>query len=510
MITNFKIKEKKILLKIFITFSLGFLSSFSLPPYNFIFLNFIVYPVFFLLLCNNAKRRSLSFLFGWAFGFGYFFSNIYWITNSLTFDDSFTKLIPLTLFIIPLFLGLFYGVSTLVINFFTIKNNISSILFFAATISLFEYLRGTILTGFPWNLIVFSLSDYLSSLQILSLVGTYSLNLFAITVFLMPIIIFSKKKFIYKFILVSLTVTIILLNIVYGSNRIKNYEKNSFQVVNTSIKIISPKIQLTNFFEQSDPSNRIKELVQLSNPSLEESFLYIFPEGILSGVFLEELKEFQFLFKDKFNLNDKIILGINSQENSKIFNSMVLLDHDLKIIKKYKKNKLVPFGEFLPFENILSKFNLKKITQGYNSFSDSNQREQINLDGLTILPLICYEIIYTGRLNINQKKFNLIINISEDGWFGNSIGPYQHFSHSIFRSIEEGKNILRSSNNGISAHVNPIGQVIGKVESTKSGVIYINELKQIEKTHFSKFGNKIFFYFIAIYITLIFFLKKRG
>ena len=157
-----------------------------------------------------------------------------------------------------------------------------------------------------------------------------------------------------------------------------------------------------------------------------------------------------------------------------------------------------------------NKIGLKKITQGYNSFSDSNQREQINLNGLTILPLICYEIIYTGRLNINQKKFNLIINISEDGWFGNSIGPYQHFSHSIFRSIEEGKNILRSSNNGISAHINPIGQVIGKVESTKSGVISINELKQIEKTHFSKFRNKIFFYFIAIYITLIFFLKKRG
>ena len=104
---------------------------------------------------------------------------------------------------------------------------------------------------------------------------------------------------------------------------------------------------------------------------------------------------------------------------------------------------------------------------------------------------------------------NFIINISEDGWFGNSIGPYQHFSHSIFRAIEEGKNIIRASNNGISAYIDSNGLVIKKLESTHKGVIEINNYKNSKRTFFSEFGNKIFFYFIIFYISLLFFNYNR-
>ena len=112
-------------------------------------------------------------------------------------------------------------------------------------------------------------------------------------------------------------------------------------------------------------------------------------------------------------------------------------------------------------------------------------------------------------MNYSKADYDLILNISEDGWFGNSIGPYQHFSHLIFRSIEEGKNSIRSSNNGISAFINYKGEIINKIESTDRGVIEIRSLKFIKKTFFSSHGNKIFFYFLIIYISLIFFLKKK-
>ena len=185
------------------------------------------------------------------------------------------------------------------------------------------------------------------------------------------------------------------------------------------------------------------------------------------------------------------------------------MDSKLNIIDKYDKNKLVPFGEFLPFESFLKKFGFKKVTEGYNSFSKSDTRKIMLVDEISILPLICYEIIYIGKLSKKKQNYDIIVNISEDGWFGDSIGPHQHFSKSIFRSIEEGKNIFRSSNNGISALINPIGYVEKKIESTNSGVISINSIKIIDKTLFSKFGNKIFFYFVLIYITLIFFLKRK-
>jgi apolipoprotein N-acyltransferase len=110
-------------------------------------------------------------------------------------------------------------------------------------------------------------------------------------------------------------------------------------------------------------------------------------------------------------------------------------------------------------------------------------------------------------LKKNNDDFDFIINISEDGWFGNSIGPHQHFTHSIFRAVEEGRNIIRSTNNGISALIGPKGNVISKIESTESGVLEIRNLKSNKETFFSKNGNNIFFYFLLFYITLIFFLK---
>ena len=220
------------------------------------------------------------------------------------------------------------------------------------------------------------------------------------------------------------------------------------------------------------------------------------------------MKFYSYIFSENYSDKHKIILGINSSEGSNVFNSMVVLDNNANILSKYNKNKLVPFGEFLPFENFFSKFGFKKITQGYKSFSPDNKRNIISIDNINFVPLICYEIIYSGKINSN-KNFDLILNISEDGWFGDSIGPYQHFSHSIFRSIEEGKNLIRSANNGISAFINPKGQVVNKIKSTEKGVIEVKSFKKTKKTLFSSFGNKIFFYFLLFYISLFFFLKRK-
>ncbi len=156
------------------------------------------------------------------------------------------------------------------------------------------------------------------------------------------------------------------------------------------------------------------------------------------------------------------------------------------------------------------KLGFKKITQGYLSFSSGDTRNLINIDNINFLPLICYEIIYSGNIKNNKNlDYDFILNISEDGWFGESVGPHQHFSHSIFRSIEEGKDIIRSANNGISAHINSKGQLISKIITTKKGFIELKSFTQVKKTHFSKHGNKIFFYFLIIYISLIAFLKLR-
>ena len=142
--------------------------------------------------------------------------------------------------------------------------------------------------------------------------------------------------------------------------------------------------------------------------------------------------------------------------NSETFNSLVVTDSKLDVIFQYNKIKLVPFGEFLPFENILSKLGLKKITEGYGSFSSGSNSNIFTLNNLKILPLICYEIIFP---ELSQNPKNLIVNISEDAWFGNTIGPNQHFSKAIFRAIENNVYLVRSANRGFSAFIDNKGIV---------------------------------------------------
>jgi len=343
----------------------------------------------------------------------------------------------------------------------------------------------------------------------LSLIGTYSLNLLAITLFVLPSLIFFRINTKLKILFFLAIFIAVITNNIYGFKRIEKFSNVKEQVLESKIVIVSPKIQLNRYFSNENPINKIDEIIKLSLPETNIKTMFIFPEGILSGIYLEDLNNYKNIFYKNFSENHKIILGINRTENFKIFNSLVLLNNKLDILAKYDKNNLVPFGEFLPFENFLRKLGLKKITQGYNSFSDSLEREFISDGKYKFLPLICYEIIYTGKLNKKSKEFDYIVNISEDGWFGNSIGPEQHFSHSIFRAIEEGKNLYRSSNNGISAHINPIGKIEDKIKSTQSGVIEVKNVKFIKETIFSEQGNKIFFYFLLIYITFASFLKRK-
>ena len=171
-------------------------SSFSLPPFNFFIINFISFSLFFFFLIkkiNEHNSKSVFFFYGWCFGFGFFLISLYWISISLTFDENFKFLIPLTFFLIPTFLSIFYGLISYFFILFKPKNIIYSFFIFSLIFGVMEFIRGTILTGFPWNLIVYSLSKQLEILSITSIIGTYGLNLLCISLFTSPAIILLKK-----------------------------------------------------------------------------------------------------------------------------------------------------------------------------------------------------------------------------------------------------------------------------------------------------------------------------
>ncbi len=504
--------KKKIYIESIILILLGSFSSLSLPPFNYILINFFTFSLFYILLIKTSevsKHKKLFFLYGWLFGLGYFISNLYWISISLTFDESFKFLIPLTIVLVPAFLALFYGLASFLFLILKPKKNLSSFFLFSLIFGTIEFIRGTILTGFPWNLIAYSFSNHIEILNITTIIGTYGFNLFCISLFASTSLLIlrdSKKEIIVCISFLLLTLSFYF----FGSQRLEKFNNLEANNLNYKLRVISSNISIDRFYKNSDPISVINDLIRISSPQNNEKTIFIWPEGILPDISKDQLKQYKFLFENDFNENHILSIGINEMKKEdqivKYFNSFTIYDHNLEILNSYNKVNLVPFGEFLPFEKMLNLIGLKTITNNYQSYSKGEKREIIEVNKLNfsvrLLPLICYEIIYTGNI-FNNKDFDFIVNISEDGWFGQSIGPYQHFVHSIYRAIESGKYVLRSANNGITAIINPLGVVEKKISLNQSGFIDLFETKKIKSTMFSKYGNKTFGFLILLYILII-------
>ena len=516
--------NNKLFVIFFAPFLLGAITILGFAPYNLTFINFFTFSILLFLISKvkkstqskyrNKKSNRYFFYLGCSFGFGFFLLGNYWIAISLTHDEMFKGLIPFALILIPLFLSLFFGLAILLVGTF-VEKDISFILFFSLVFSIFEFLRGNLFTGFPWNLISYTWSWSTEIVQILSLIGAYSLSLISITFFCIPFLFF-KKEFVLKNIFFVLFCLIIFIgNYSYGKFKLNNSNYKFDKEIN--VKIISPNFSLKDYNNQSEEF-QIKRLIKISDPKKDKKTLFIWPEGIFYQSYLEDIKKYRNLFKDKFSENHLIILGINNFtsinniDDQKYFNSLAVLNYKLEILSLYNKINLVPFGEFLPFEKTLSKFGLKKITPGYSSFSSGDERMMINLGSQfnekLILPLICYEIIYPAKIKKANQLPDLVVNISEDAWFGRSIGPHQHFTKAIYRSIEEGVFIARSANKGISAFINPNGKVLKSLNTGESGNIELNFPYFNQPTLFSNHGNKIFFLIILLYIFLTLIFKK--
>ena len=489
---------------------LGLLTVFSFQPFNISLINFLILPIFFFLTAYiNKKSKSTFrkkpykknlFIFGTLFGFGFYVSGVSWITNSLTFDETFKILIPFALVLIPLFLSLFLGFTILLVGPY-LSYNFSSIFIFSGAISLSDFLRAKLFTGFPWNLWAYSFSWSLETIQIINLIGLFAFNLIIITIFTLPAFLFFNIEHIKKIVISIISIILISGLYIYGSFEI-NKNENFLRSVNKKInvKIVSPNFKLTYGLDVKQTKERLKKLIRYSEPDLNKKTLFIWPEGVFSGYSYNDILIYKNLFNKKFSKDHHIIFGVNKlDKNTGLFyNSLLLVNNKLEIIQQYNKQKLVPFGEFLPFENLLNSFGLKKITEGHGSFQKGIKQSNIKMEQLNILPLICYEIIFTKFIQDASFNTNLIINISEDGWFGDSIGPNQHYAKSIFRAIEKGTFLLRSANKGISAILNNKGVTTKQLNRNEAGNI------EMEVPLINSKNNKNDLIFLILLITYLF------
>ena len=325
---------------------LGSLTVFSFEPFNFTIINFIVLPIFFYLLIY-IKRKSKGiyrkkpyrinlFLFGTCFGFGFYLSGIHWIVNSLTFDENFKILIPFGLILIPLFLSIFFSITTVLAGPF-LNLNVASIFLISASLAFSDYIRAKILTGFPWNLWAYSFSWNTEVIQILHKSGLFTFNLLLITLFVFPSVLFfnlSSSKKIFSIICILLTFLILYIFGSHSINQNKIFLNNFDKKFN--IKVVSPNFDLEYGLKIEEIENRLKKLIKYSSPDKKIKTLFVWPEGVFSGYNFNKISKFKSTFKKNFGENHLILFGINrlDDKSGNYYNSMILVNNKFEIIQE--------------------------------------------------------------------------------------------------------------------------------------------------------------------------------
>ena len=335
-------------------------------------------------------------------------------------------------------------------------------------------------------------------------------NFIVIFIFTIPSVLFFKN-YKRKYTVIIITSLLFFLNYVYGNMALN---KNLLQIKSLdskskfiNVKIVSPNFDLKYNLTDEELNSRFKKLIKYSEPDKDKETLFIWPEGALSGQYFSDIKKFKDQIRENFSNKHTIIFGANTKVEEKFFNSFIIIDHNFEKKYQYDKVKLVPFGEFLPFNKILEKIGFKKITEGFGSYSVGAIGKGHLYKDQKIIPLICYEVIFTKLLQLDNSENSFVINISEDAWFGDSIGPHQHFAKSVFRAIESNSFILRSANKGISAVVNNKGQVIKSLKSNESGNLEY-ALPVLKKKY--KNRNDLIFFIVLITNLLIFVILKKN
>jgi len=286
---------------------------------------------------------------------------------------------------------------------------------------------------------------------------------------------------------------------------------------NKTIVIVQPNIKQKDKWNIKKRKDHIQKLIKLSFEK-EHNFknkykIIIWPETSFEGFIPDELNLLSSISQKIIkNKNTTLIVGLLSHENRKLFNSLIFVNGTGKIDYKYDKIHLVPFGEYIPFRN-----KLKKIANFLSprDFSTGVTKENIHLKGFgEIITLICYEILFSNEVSRRiSENTNLLINITNDAWFGNTVGPHQHLALAKIRAVETGLPLVRVANTGISAFISPYGEEIVKISIDKEGVREANLTPPLDQTLYKNFGDLIFaisiLYFMFISCFIFYNQRKR-
>ncbi len=481
-----KLKQLQFWKKNLIAWGSGGAMALAFPDFYLVGVLWIIFP-FILFLQSTLQTRKQSFLLGFCFGAGLFFSSMFWVYHPLTLmEGRLLWMIPLALCGVSVWGGAFIGAVFYGITFF--HGKFLKILTFACLWTVFEYIRSNfIFGGIAWNILATVWAGHIEVAQIDSVIGSYLLTF--LTVFMASLPFGKSKKYIFT------SAFIVLALFWFGKMRLAN---NPTEYTDVTFKIVQPNISQEQKYYEYDRYKIFDTLVKLSKTK-EKTDYTIWAETAFP--FVQKIDETTILPID-FNLISGVMRWQKNQKDFDIFNSAMVLEKG-KVIFVYDKIHLVPFGEYVPLAEFLP---IDKIVPGQKNITQGNKKEYFYINGVGNVAIsICYEIIFSGELKVNKNKnLDLMINLTNDKWFGDTMAPYQHLASSVIRAIEEGLPIIRATNSGISAVIDPVGRIINKTKVETVDVLVNKFPKKIKKdTIFSVYENAITFGGVGVVIIFI-------
>lgn len=447
----------------------GLLAALALPPFHAVPL---LVPAFTVLawLIDQQGRPGAAFRIGWWFGFGFFSSGLYWVSISLLVEpEKFAWLIPFTVFGAGAGLGLFVGAGALVVRMIAAEG-VGRVLVLAASWTLLEWVRGWILTGFPWNLMatVWTLSD--AMIQSAAAVGVYGLGALTVAVAAMPSVLRWRP------VLAAFGV----LALVWCGGLARLASADDARVPGVRLRLVQPNIPQAQKWLLELRRRHVLKQIALSRDAPAgggEPPTHVIWGETMVPYFLAREKALLEAIAEAAPENGLVITGAlrtnpEGEPATDVWNSIHAVDPTGRVAGTYDKFHLVPFGEYLPWRPVLGLLGLERLAQGRGDFGAGHGPLTLRFPGLPpVSPLICYEVIFPGRVSDSADRPEWLLNLTNDGWFGHSPGPYQHFASARFRAVEEGLPLVRVANTGISAVVDPYGRIVARMGLGDEGVL---------------------------------------
>ena len=477
----------------------GALCNLAFAPFHFFPAAIISLSVFYFFLEENDERKS-TFWLGFFYGFGYFLAGIYWISISLLVDaEKFAWLIPFALTLIPAALALYVALFAISYKFFTKKFKLAQdcqkILVFTLCWLGFEILRSHLFTGFPWNLIGYSWMFSASFTQLASIFGIYGLSAFAILACLLPVI-FWKNFGVKKLSEVTCGDKIFALSIIlflfsafiFGQNYVD--EKKIVSDPQTKLRLVQANIKQEMKWDGAQKYRNFLKHVELTNSqSLDGVKAVIWSETSTPYVIDDNpdlLKNLSFAVPLEGSLiTGGLRLDRRSGEDFDVWNSIFVINKT-GVTAHYDKHHLVPFGEYVPLQKFLPF--VEKITGGASGFSRGDGAKTLLTNNFSFSPLLCYEVIFSNEVVDKNHRPDLLVNLTNDAWFGSSSGPYQHLDMAKMRAIEQGTALVRVAGTGVTAFIDPFGRVVAEIKLNQEGILDVDFIKNLTPTIYERFS----------------------